>query len=238
MKTRFVISFLTFTICLLIGIQLGNHAKSPPDTRLLETRPLVNSPSQQRSIVFIAADDLQSSEPRLVGVWLVLYRPDVPSISLLSLYPSQPSATSTQKIDLAAAFSLTKEGAPSSSFFKALQDFHFNWNGYLLIDDTGVAAIIDWMQGITVDNQTIGGIEALNGLIRPWENTRLASETQRDYLMSACKRMAQLPADSNWTSLLTGLMPQHLRTDLSFDLILSDWKRLVSGPDPFSCEFP
>lgn len=224
--------------CLIIGIQAGNQTS--PTSRLSATKTpnAWISPSQQRTLVFVAVDDLQRTSPRLIAVWLILYRPDLSKVSLLPLYPSGAPAPGGSNPDLANTFSLNSDHSFGIAFQTALGAYQVRWNGVLLTDETGISTTVDWMRGVELQNQQITGENALASLVMPWSDLQAALLSQESLTNGICNRAGQLPAEANWIGLANSLTPSHFYTDLSLDLLFSDWKALVSGSQPLSCEIP
>lgn len=230
-----ILSIFAFVGCMILGIQAANHPLSPPSASPTQTLTSIQSPARQRTIVFVTADDLQSPTPNLVGVWLVLYRLDLAQISLLPLYPTSQYSGGT---DLATAFSLTADHALSPSFVDALKTLNFEWNGYILGDEAALARLIDWINGIDVDGNSVNGSTVLAGLVNPWEDNQGSLDNQKQILQSLCAKTASLPVATDWTALATELTPRHLHTDLNLQLIVADWKDLLSSSSGYTCDFP
>ncbi len=231
-----ILSIVAFVACLLVGIQAGSQGSPPPTAKITSTPNLWLSPSQQRTIPYIIADDLQSSAPRLIGVWLLLYRPDLPKVTLLPLYPGGLSSPVGREAALAGAFSLTQDKAPDKKFMAALQGYHVQWNGYILTDLHGISRTIDWLQGIEFGDTKIDGATALTSLTLPWDDLQDLLKTQEKIIDGACRTISKIPVEANWIGLAGVLSPDHLHTDLNLEMVIADWKGLVSGLEPLTCE--
>lgn len=229
------LSILAFAACLVIGIQAGYISGHPSASTATDTPNPFISPSQQRNILLILVDDLGASRPSLNAAWLALYRPDLPKVTFLPLYPASPSLAGTEVPDLAASFSLAKNLSPSTSFLKALGVYKVEWNGYLLADRYGLSQSIDWMEGIDMDGSRISGQTALGTLLHPAGNSTGAADNQKHLLNAICQRTSQLPLEANWVGLAKSLQGKHINTDLGIDTLVSDWKAMMSASTPFAC---
>jgi len=233
-----ILSIVAFVACLLVGIQAGSQSSPPTSVKATSTPNLWLSPSQQRTIPYIIADNLQNPAPRLVAVWLLLYRPDLTKVTLLPLYPGGVAGTASGESALPGAFLLSPDKSPDKKFMAALQGYHVPWNGYILTDLYGISRTVDWLQGIEYGDSTIDGPTALDSLIPPWEDLQASLETQEKIITGACKTIANIPAEANWIGLASVLSPDHLHTDLNLEMVIADWKGLVSGMEPLTCEIP
>jgi hypothetical protein len=233
-----ILSILAFAACLIIGIQAGSNASHSAGSSATDTPNPWISPSQQRTILVIVADDLSKSDPQLQAVWLALYRPDLPKLTMLPLYPTSATVAGTPAPDLAGAFKLTGGKKPSSNFYKTLTSFHIQWNGYLMTDQAAISSSIDWMQGIELDGNQVTGPAALESLSPPSTDVSTALTGQKRLLGAICQRMANLPVEANWVGLADSLKTSHLDTDLQIQTLVADWKGMMSATAPFSCDIP
>ncbi len=119
-----------------------------------------------------------------------------------------------------------------------MRAYGFQLNGYVLSDNQGTAQLVNWLKGIDMgDDQGIQlGPAVLTQLTPPWQDLSASRLSQQKLTEGICARLNQLTIDSNWLSLVIGLMPEHLDTDLSLELAGTDWKQLISGPDKLSCK--
>ncbi|MDD5370250.1 MAG: hypothetical protein PHQ40_14300 [Anaerolineaceae bacterium] len=233
-----LLSIVAFIACLILGIQAGSRSIKPPDSKSTSTPNVWTSPGHQRTVVIIVADDLQIPAPRLVSVWVEVYRPDLPLVTFLPLFPPNMVTITTAPPDLAGTFALSPDHTPSEGFLTALHAYKFEWNGYILTDQWGLARTVDWLSGVYLSNNPADGAAALASLVNPWEDPLGALQTQQKLLLSICEKVATLKPEANWLELAGTLMPQHLHTDLSLELAITDWKSLAAGPDPIRCDIP
>ncbi len=106
------------------------------------SQPAVN---HQRNILLIGIDSFQAEEPRLEGVWMVLYLRDLPHFMLVPVYPNRtPGEQNSAVVDqnLAHLFTLEDNQTPGNLFFQALKDKELWWNGYLILDRAALSEII------------------------------------------------------------------------------------------------
>jgi len=241
MKTvAILLSIIVFVACLVLGIRAGST--SPPGDQPGKTPPpqtIQLSAEKQRTILLIGVNDLQDASPRLISLWVLLYRLDTPRAAVVPLYPPPVTGVHTAlpvHTDLSVHFSLTDQRQLSSAFLGALQDFQFAWTGYVMMDQTGSARLIDWMKGIEIQDTTLDGMSAVATLVDPLVDASAALASQKQLGQSLCQRFSAVDPDSNWLALTTDLIPQHLNTNLDIESLRADWKTLVASSTPLSCE--
>jgi len=235
-----ILSIIVFVACLVLGIRAGSTP--PPGGQPGKTPPSQTiglSYEKQRTLLLIGVDDLLGAAPRLVSLWVLLYRLDTPRAAAIPLYPLPVSGGNSSflaETDLSAHFSLTEQHQLNPAFLGALQDFKFAWTGYVMIDQTGSARLIDWMEGIEIQNTTMDGTSAVSTLVDPGVDAGAALASQKQLGESLCQRFSTADPDSNWLALTTDLIPQHLITNLDIEALRADWKALVSSSAPLTCE--
>ncbi len=232
-----IFSILAFIACLLVGIQAGSQSLHPSTSSATDTPNPWISPSEQRTILVIVADDLSQPNPALEAVWLALYRPDLPKLTFLPLFPESPAGDNPSSPDLAGAFSLEKK-QPSASFLKKLAAYQVRWNGYLLTDEFAVSQSIDWMQGIDLSGSPISGQAAVDSLVSPALDRTAALASQKTLVGALCQRISHLPLETNWVGLANTFSGTHLETSLQVETLVADWKAMMSTPSSYTCDIP
>jgi hypothetical protein len=233
-----VLSLVAFIACLLIGVQVGNGSLQIPDAAQSPASPTPTSDTRQRTVLWITADDLQSKSARLTGLSIIFYRPDTPHIMVMSLYPSADHDASTDA--LAKSFSLDDAKTPSSTFFEKVKSYHFNWDGYVLLDTTTNAELVDVLGGISIGEKQLDGKAAVKTLKMPWDNPKASLRSQKAFGAALCTRFLDQSTPSvNWKELFNKLSPLHAHVEVNEDQLNQDWGVLLkSNPhSSLSCEF-
>ena len=241
---RFVIiilCFITFMSCLAVGIYISNTPSLLLNSQSTPT-PFVTieqdtSKMHQRNLVLVQVDDLKSSSPRLISVWLLLYFVEQPDISTILVYPQPNASPNNQAPELEKSFSLDGSGALSAPFIAVLKRYNFQYDGYMLMDNQGMARWIDWLHGVDLQDgkgmQT--GAAVVQSMVLPWNGQVEARTWQEKTSQAICDKIIVLKTDSQWFPILFELMPDHFRTNLNLDMAVLDWKSLVSQEEPLSC---
>lgn len=233
-----ILLLFIFVICLILGLSLGgNFAKQLKTTAPeLPTQTQPEITSNQRTILFIVADNMKSQNPVLESVFVIFYIPNIPRALILSLYPTDQNV-SEQAIKLPATFSLKEDLSPSNEFINTIAQYNFSWNGYILTDEVGVASMIDWVGGIDKDGIKNNGDDIVEQLIHPWKNPKAAAEEQRKIISGICNAYDGIPKNKALLDLFATLIPDHLSTDLSAQMIIADWKQILTNNSRPICEF-
>jgi hypothetical protein len=187
-----------------------------------------------------------SSRPaaRLESLWLVVYFPGQVPITLLPLYPQALGNESPVDPGLPDAFSLTRSGAPSPVFLERLRQEQVWWDGYVLLDETAMVALLDFLGGVSLDGQALDGALALGSIPRSWVDPASALQGQMQVLRAACRQVsAGLSQELDMAGLLSRV-DAHMRTDVDLAQAVNDWLALAGSGElaQFArgqgCEFP
>jgi hypothetical protein len=242
MKTVFIIflCILVFFGCLAIGILSGDFsfpssqpasAPASPSTPTIASNTIPEN-NKQQNLVLILIDNLGNPGYHLESVWLLLFTPDYPDITLLMLYPSSKEPYK----NLADQFKLTPDGKLDVSFTDALHGFKFNFQGFILVDEEGLSQWIDWMKGIDIDGNTLNGANVLSYTPKPWNDLDKSITPQMTVATGLCKKAILLPKDVNWFTLLGNILPGHMSTDLSLKDTVALWKSFLAQQEKAKCK--
>jgi hypothetical protein len=220
-KYAIIIPIVVFITCVAFGWLLADKSNGLASSA---PAPYLNAQSSdtQFNMVMIHVDDLSKEDPSLVSVWgLFMATHDHPGLIFKPFYPSNLDAKVSE--DLAKSFSVTPEKAPSQKFLEKLYNAtNFSWNSYVLVDDTAVKTLDEWLAGNSADS------------ISP-VTTRYRIEEEDAIVQNFCDQFAGLLIRENqpqWTSLI----PNHLRTDFSLESFLTRWEKLTTAPNPPQCK--
>lgn len=222
------------SIGFMIGIRFGggDTANSIQNTAL--ARPPINS---QVNLLLVGVDHFDE-KPILKSVWLLIYLPNNPALTFVPLYPGTLNLATAENAKLAQSFRLAEDGAPSQEFFSQLQDqSHTFWNGYLITDDIGVLTIIDYFGGVTIENQPLQGVAALDYLESLSGKPEADLQAQTAMLRGLCEAAIKKKPDDDF-SMITNLNPTHLKTNLNLLQMLGEFKSLLLNHKPLHCKFP
>ena len=236
---------LSFGICLVLGFSLGtsisrSKGNAASYKEIVSSHSLSSSlPTGQRNILLISIDQLTAPKPRLESVWMVLYIPGDPSITLVPIFPVAGSAPSSQYPDLQNKFELGPDHAPTKKFIEGLKALNLWWDHYLVLDEMAQVELINRLGQITTRNNPVNGLRAVANLPLAWVNPHGALLAQATLLKEICREVAQVNPDVKWgQSRLLEEMSDHLMTDMTMAQVQSEWKVMASSEGQLSCSFP
>lgn len=203
----------------------------------------------QRNILVIGVNHLESPSPELEGIWLILYLPDMPRVTLMPIYPSVMRGASGGRIiadsALAQNFRLDSKSVPETSFFEALAELDIHWDNYLLLDEIALIDLIDFMGGLektpTVDgaqSDKTTGIQALAHLQPTLNNPEHALLSQMQIAQRLCRTHLSLNNPPERIPELFDTLGKHLVTDLQPSQVIADMKSMLPAGGGITCEFP
>ncbi len=235
-----------FLVCVGGGFLLAINLGAPGQARSL---PEIQSPIQpgqkgvaangQRNLLLVGVDSFESTNPQLKSVWLVLQiaTNNPQRFTLLPLYPTPDSQALVAQEVLQASFDLDRSGAVLPAFFEAIHAADFWWSNYVVLDQAGLAKMIDMAGGIDLGKGAESGDQALSSLKSPQAGQAAALHTQAIVLQAICSQNAEqlLKLDAKHVFQLLG---GHLRTDLEIERFIQEWQMPLIPAGRPSCEFP
>lgn len=246
MKALRTLSYLfLFGSTLVLGLHAGRTTAAslaasrpvpiPVLTQLPPTPQAIRIPGNgQRNLLVIGVDDLQASQPRLDGVWLVLYIQGYPQITLLPVYP-QPSGQEniSPALSLEKSFHLVRGSEIDPAFLDALKARQLWWNNYVLFDKTTADKLFQWTKRV---GQVGSGAKSGADLPAAREDPDGALASQHKQIQDLCQA-ANLSTSEDLSRLIE-LASQHVITDLDVKEAVSEFRDLLSHPQRLACEFP
>jgi hypothetical protein len=198
-------------------------------------------PDRQRNVLLIGVDSFQAEEPRLEGVWMILYLRDTPHFMLVPVYPSQMQDEDHSALvdyNLARLFSLEDGQTPNTMFLQALRDKQLLWNGYIVLDKSALVEILamtSFENKITSQGQQPSAINLADIEEAPMrallEQAQLAQELCRN-------SGAMIVSDKNRFPGLLAQASAHIRTDLDLAELAGEVVAALRYGGGISCEFP
>jgi len=138
----------SYTVSQSVAISDPNNTGYPlpavfnPDT--IAPQGEVNN-SKQRSILIITVNDLKVNGAKLDSIWLLLYVPNLPEITLIPVYPKINSSGDSIKVDLdydlQTKFKLEPGGILDPIFLAHLRENGVTWSKYIILDRSSINQI-------------------------------------------------------------------------------------------------
>jgi len=207
-----------------------------PDSPKAIQAPTTVPVTDQRNLLVIGVDNLRTPEPELESAWLVMYFPGKPDFTLLPIYPMPAKQGIQTSPALLSSFSLDPGGRPNPAFLQKLADWIW-WNNYLVIDQTGMIALINMLGGISENNQILDGAQVMARVRSSSQDSDAAYVSQASLLEDICDQTRIPPSKKAIASTLRKI-ETNLTTDLDLINSLNTWFDPTKKPLAVRCEFP
>jgi hypothetical protein len=208
-----------------------------PDTQ--DENSVTNDPSDigQRNLLMIGVDRLNTTNPRLEGIWLVLYFQDEQDFTFLPLFPQPNAKNNSETSELIASFSLDEAGRPSQAFLDLL-NHQVWWSNYLIIDQVSLSTLIDLLGGLQNGSLHRSEADVLSNQPYSWQDTNNAYIYQTRLISQLCEQ-ARVTSLSR-TTIATTLkkVNANLSTDLNLIDMMDAWFNKTGDSQSLKCEFP
>ena len=192
--------------------------------------------SDQHNLLVIGIDQRNSAQPVLESVWLVMYFPGKPDFTFVPVYPMSGGQNVAASSSLLASFSLDSTGRPDQAFLRQLAE-RIWWNNYLVIDQTGMMAVIDMVGGIPINQHFLDGAQIMKRMPTSSHDPDGGYASQLSLLRALCSQASSSPSkEAIATTLRT--IKNNLTTDLDLIDSLDFWFGQNETPITVGCEFP
>jgi len=195
------------------------------------------APNGQRNILLIGVDQLDNEAPHLEGLWLLMNVSSSNRVSLLPLYPTPPGSEVLNPAELVSLFQLDANGTPDINFLTTIQQADFWWSNYFILDQTGLAQLIDYNQGVNLGEGPVGGGQAVSSLASASADGVAALNDQAVLIQAVCNQQSNKLISADLPQIFT-LLTGHYRTDLKLRTLISEWQRPLMNSGQVTCEFP
>jgi hypothetical protein len=221
-----LICVLIFSLCAFLGFESTKKAwqtvSEKPPTKSSTDFPKFNN--LQHNILILRVNELASPSPAIKSAWMLFLTTTDPSNLILKiLYPSAVALINPDSLIL------DTQNRPTVEFENEIKRINLSWDGYLIIDETGMKAIGEWFSGESTDtspNIPEGTTEVFN-----------TYQSDFNYFTGMCKNLpdvAQHKTNFRWRSLI----PAHIRSDLSFENLVVYWDFMTSNRQPICKVMP
>lgn len=196
-------------------LQGEEQDKSPQKTPFtsIEIAPTTPIRSEAVSILVLGVDEIKQDKPDLLSIWFISFHPPDKKIRLLGL-PSDLLLPNTE-IPLSEAFSLWEAPDYGADFITAMD--HFSPHpifGIAVLDEEGFSALIDYLGGFSLDDQTYDGASAIGTLRLLEDQPLVALKLQAQILRALSVKVPDLGETPELTQ-LTLLLPENAYTSPS-----------------------
>jgi hypothetical protein len=249
MKNHYLL-FFTLFVCSLVAGYIFSARFYPSDFNLFdsslrvvsaqENKPIESLSTGQRSILLITTSSLNTVNSNLESVWLITYLPSSSDIRLLSIFPTGHQPISDLEAQLVNSFEMNKKNgklALDQDFLEILAAENYWWSGYLVMDEIGLAGVLDLFGGIEMRGHSLSGDQVISELPDASAQPGDAYSYQIAMLQSACKQFSR-SASSIDLSQIHSLLSRHIFTDMLSDQLKTEYQSLLAGERQPTCKFP
>ncbi|MCD4672455.1 MAG: hypothetical protein K8R77_07325 [Anaerolineaceae bacterium] len=221
-RTRFSLFSLVFLVSAALGLVTASSLSS--FFSLPATQKNADAQPEQKNIIIIHVDDLESRDPQLVSVWsLFSVITEQTYITMKPLYPATfPDPALAQ---LADSLDLNTRKQPSQGFLNILQAYQLEWDGYILVDHQGILEMHQWLVGTPT--------ATLNSQGNPDPDLILQEETL--LFNGICRGLNQAGTAPQKSDQWDTIFPGHLKTNVSMSKLIGQWQLLNENQSPLVC---
>lgn len=228
-KSGLVIALFLFAACAIFGYLAASKSgfgSSSADTNSITASTALAS--SQQNYLLIQVDDLGSTSPQLVQVWIVLtYYSNPPQVIFLPLYPSYDTS---QNSDIANSFSMNSSNQLTDKLSKKIASLYkVQVNGYIITDAAGENSIANWFG--------IAGIQPATTTAKTDDDKHAILLNSQTFFQNVCAQLISGGAANEYSSIQwSQIIPGHFQTNLSFEVLMASWDRVIRSSPPQQCE--
>ncbi len=195
-----------------VFLQGGQTAQDPTRTaNASSVGPSGTQPagSGQTTILILGVDSLESSDPALKAVWYLTYQLPVTDVFLLGV-PTNLQLQPDPSRQLDQAFGWSPDAGVDPSFLSGLKaTVPLSFDTWIVIDDTGFAAAVDFVGGLQVNGTTFSGQDVL-GILSLASGDAKATLTTQKRVLEGLSAQAEAVGESPDLTPLVELVPEHI----------------------------
>jgi hypothetical protein len=189
--------------------------------------------SGQHNYLVIGTDDINSSDPILESIWLLIAFPGRSNLTMIPIYPTIENGIPLADSSLSQLFEISAQGIPETTFLGRLQE-QIHWDYYVVIDKVGFSDLVKFLSHPDSDSNNSS---ILASLPLAWEDPAGALSGQTKLLMQVCAQTSNLSAQIQTIELIKKNQ-SHFQTDIDWEETLSQWSIEDSNLSRIDCEFP
>jgi len=189
---------------------------------------------KQVSILLVLVDP--AKEPQLMGIWWLALAPQAP-VTFMPVFPSYKD-TDTYSQELVTRYKLVKGKLQyrelDPAFLEHLKVLELPLDGYIVMDPTALAVLVDFLGGITIGNQPLNGQQATLQFINPYKDSIASLVYQTSLWEQVCKKAVFAGSSGNFEIVLPELA-RHAITSPGFPLTFASYQSYITGQSSISC---
>jgi hypothetical protein len=222
-RSSFIYILLVAIVCFVAGMasvllrdDLFQPRSNPPiATPLNQTDEAVKptSSARQITIVLFGVDELTKERPELQAIWFASFEPPDKTIHLFGISVDNPLDEGDRT--LSESFTLFEPPDFGASFLTSIAKYAPHpIQGFVVLDEEGFADLIDYIGGVTLNDQRLNGTAAV-GALSLVKDQPLASLRMQARIVSSLTENATSIGGTPELTPLTSLVPDHAYTSPS-----------------------
>jgi hypothetical protein len=190
----------------------------------------------QQNLIILIVDQLASTKPEMISIWLLITFPEFSNLTLVPIYPSNLENLIKADLDLKQAFALTDHQTLDPMFTDLLHDL-FHWDYYLITDQIGVNSIKRILSQSTLGYSTIS--EQTNPVLLPQTGQEMDFNLrgQVESWDGICSDLSRISNTEQLEDLFKQVSP-YFNTNLRWKKFSNQWSFDPSDGRYISCDFP
>lgn len=193
--------------------------------------------NKQINLLIINVDTLSSQESQLKAVWLAIYFPGKPDVSLIPIHPLSTEGGAFVDERIVQSFALNAEGNPEEVFFNELRRSIW-WNHFVIVDDYALGEWIDRLGGFSSKDDHLDGYQVVKAIPYPVIDVEGSLSSQVGLMVAICRSISSDPVLDDFDQYLARVS-DHVRSDMSVRELVRPLLELRSSTgSEMNCEFP
>ena len=245
-KSTRLITITSFLLLCLVALLLmaftffykGRTSRSlEAKSAAVHMTPFLGRPDNgQENLLLILVDQVDATEPRLQGVWMLIHDPSGNKVYFMPIYPAQSEFGQ----DVKQSVGMGKISGLAPELEQVLQREGLWWDNFLIIDRETLASLVQLAGGIDLEDGRLDGQQVIGLLPIADQDAQTALDLQARIAQGVCQRfdsMVQNESPQALFELLIGGGTQSVYSDLTHSELLTSWNRLKKAGG-MSCYFP
>lgn len=238
---RYSIYFFIFVVSLIVSRYISSYIFHPkiqisPITAGIQSKETLAAPlSTQVNLLILNASSF--TDPVLQSAWWIAISPHSP-LTIVNLYPtSELDNGIPQRIK--QEFGLrnisNNQYDLSFQFLKFIRGENIPWDGYIVLDNEGLAIVINYLGGIDLNGEKIDGIGFLSHFVPSNAIETSELEFHIDIWESICKKSFFAGSPESF-ELVRPDLTRHVILSSQFPITFSAYQDVIANANHTNCD--
>jgi hypothetical protein len=177
------------------------------------------------------------TEPILRGAWWIAITPNSP-VTMIDLSTNLLTTTDSANRSIAHLKMIKDHRGKyqlSQQMLDQLKIKNIPWDGYVVLDDTAVQVLVDYLGGVAVNDELLDGTRIVVELGKNADPIRTMPNTGFDIWKSICQKSLFASSPSSFELVRQGLI-QHTVVSPNFPISIQDFHTLIVSSQSTTCK--